>query len=454
MVLTMLHVRVHRAQLLDALRQMRPWIRKQRRLPIQSAVRLVGQGDHFQILAGFMSAQARRSVSAEVEAPGTVVVDALALLDFARYTQGEWLSLAATDNFLLGRPLDAPQKFVALRKFPNDSFPDLEQEGLLHVHLDANRTPDRDLARFFQVETHADDLMAWLRWLDYPLAHPAKDLTDLLMVQAAGRDAVDCFAFQSRVVYFFRQRSIGHSGNFEMGLPRRNLLPLVRSLSGKNPQDICRISGYPNHMVVQVPGASDLVVPVLHDYALPEASALHTELKAARKDLRFSATVQSWWDFLGAVEPVVDRFPILDIAVAKDQWTIDMERDDTRFSAVLHPREEQRVKPVILRVHSEDRSGSTAPVPRGGSASPIGLGLSSRHKAPVLDTGASVWPRTQGGAGLGDRSRRRCVTRRGVVHSIGPFGAFLVPAEPSGWWRTGAGTPPKIQFFAFRHVAL
>lgn len=279
----MFRASIHRPSLVTAMRQLRPWIKKNRNKPLRSTVRLLARDSHIELLAGTAAGQGRVEIPATVHRPGIALVDAFGLHAFAQYAQGDWLTLVATDGHVVVRSEVAQQQVSMFRAYPADAFPDLERDGLVREPLHLDEVPDPDVQCLFFSEYGVADFATWLALLDFPVRHPTSDHSDTLMVQSTSRhrNQVDWLALHPDHIFLFRHVTEERKpSTFQLSFSRRSWKRLRKVLSDETGS--CRVDVFPSHATVTLPSAGVTVFPVLNDlYPLPNPAPLFQEIGRA-----------------------------------------------------------------------------------------------------------------------------------------------------------------------------
>lgn len=353
-----MRILVNRSEFLQALRQLRPWVKKDRSRPLRSAIRLRSANGNLELLAGSARGQGRKVVSAQVEYPGTAVVDTFGLQTFARYADADELTLLATDEYLLCRAESEIQQVAAFRQFPKDQFPDLDHEGLMREHLRADMLPDRNEVRLFEVELPASHLACLCRFFDFATIHPQRDLSDALRLHTAPRrrDQLHWIAGYPDLLLLYRQDVPNKDlpSNFQQIYSRKSWLPIGKQAEKLDPQSPVTVQGYDVHSVISMDGETDAVLPVLLDLPTPRdpKEILHA-LQGLKQFRGALATASEWWDFFAVLEPFVDVFPRVDIVADRHEWRISLAQEGYSVESAIRPERNPGWKPFRIEMRSQ-----------------------------------------------------------------------------------------------------
>ncbi len=203
----MMHIQVDRALLQQSLQKIRPWIRKNRKNPVRSAIRITAkEGGRLRILAGSFAGQGRVDIPAEVLSEGEYGVDGISLQNFVRYAEGETLELLGTDAYLVCRSKEIPEQQAIFPKADLALFPDVALESASRETLNDERVPD-DVYRMCRQETSGADVGRMLRFFSFSDAGHLENGSDLLSLRPRSRypRTLECVGFTGLAVFFLRK---------------------------------------------------------------------------------------------------------------------------------------------------------------------------------------------------------------------------------------------------------
>lgn len=371
-------VSIDRKALDQAIRQLRPWIKKDRRHPARALIRLSSLEEKIQIVAGSYTTQSVREIPAKVREPGTSVVDGLVLGHFAKYAEDGELRLLSAQaasqipgedptGMLLCQSVTDPEQLLTVREGNPDLFPDIQEDTLKRLVLRADDLPEPEEALYCRFSMPATEFLQVLRFFDLPVIHPAQDRSDLLVLYV-GESAVgkhmDLIAAHTQSVYLFRQilpddTEFSFSGTLCLPFSRSAWLPMTKRAHW---DDLDRVDFlvYAGHVAVCLPGEKESRITVdTQATGIPNLQEAFREAQTVRQTLGVETELASWMEFFSSLDAVAETFPRVAVTFSgaemleyqcAEQGYAAQGKLSVRSSPVIRNNVLELDSPAILRI--------------------------------------------------------------------------------------------------------